>query len=284
MIWASGRATRQSPSQLRVSARRRVSLTRMTLITTTTSAGNVAERASFMAAPGIGSAILGMGIHASAPAAATYAIRPNRESSLNSKGCANFLLMPLRKRVKPGRARDATARVSCIDKIAALMATRFHAHNAPRKGWKPLVKTRRGLMRSTTARSARMRPETIHEPLSLKPARPLGSSPPHSGPVRTPASLWAYQGNGAAAQGMAGKDIGAMSDYCEACHGPICGYSRAELVWQHFCWLVIVKLVPVRLMMWQPFKWMLPYCGNHAYACSCPDKNLAARTTLRADQ
>ena len=71
--------------------------------------------------------------------------------------------------------------------------------------------------------------------------------------------------------------------YCEApCFGPIMPYRWHQRLINWLCWVVIVRVIPAEWMMKRPFRWMLPYCGNHAYACSCPEKNKARLAALRA--
>ena len=68
-----------------------------------------------------------------------------------------------------------------------------------------------------------------------------------------------------------------VSEWCEGCHGPVQGYTALQRFGHWLAYLLIVHLVPVRHMMRRPFVWALPYCGCHAYACVCADKNALAR-------
>lgn len=67
---------------------------------------------------------------------------------------------------------------------------------------------------------------------------------------------------------------------CETCCGPIFGRSDLELDLSHIAYWLVVKSP---LWSWQ-YRWverlifaLLPWAGNIAYACSCRDKNHAAR-------
>ena len=64
---------------------------------------------------------------------------------------------------------------------------------------------------------------------------------------------------------------------CEICFGPVLPYTRSQRLLHWICWVVVIKLLPVDWMLAKPFKWMLPFCGNHAYACKCPDKIAALK-------
>ena len=70
-----------------------------------------------------------------------------------------------------------------------------------------------------------------------------------------------------------------IRDWCDdPCHiAPIHGFTWLERQINWLCWLMIVRVVPVRWTLSWPFRWMLPLCGNHAYGCTCPDKNRRAR-------
>lgn len=69
-------------------------------------------------------------------------------------------------------------------------------------------------------------------------------------------------------------------EYCDdPCHlAPIHGFSDFQRLVNWLCWFAVVRIIPVSWLMAWPFRWMLPLCGNHAYGCTCRDKNLKSRT------
>ena len=69
--------------------------------------------------------------------------------------------------------------------------------------------------------------------------------------------------------------------HCDTCHGPIMGRSRLHLAISHAAYWTWMRL-PYWLAFGKLGMAILPRAGDIAFACSCPDKNAAARSLAHA--
>jgi len=68
-----------------------------------------------------------------------------------------------------------------------------------------------------------------------------------------------------------------LPEYCEPCHGFVEPRTRFELVRDWLAFELVLASPAAwtaRGLGWRWLLWLLPYAGNHAYACTCPEKVL----------